>query len=45
MESEKTNINLILAGHCDSGKTCAACIIIYKCSGIDKRTVEKFEKE
>uniref|UniRef100_A0A2K6LZ07 Tr-type G domain-containing protein n=1 Tax=Rhinopithecus bieti TaxID=61621 RepID=A0A2K6LZ07_RHIBE len=32
-------------GHVDSGKSTTTGHLIYKCSGIDKRTIEKFEKE
>ena len=32
-------------GHVDSGKSTTTGHLIYKCGGIDKRTIEKFEKE
>lgn len=41
-------INLFLhlvIGHVDSGKSTTTGHLIYKCGGIDKRTIEKFEKE
>ena len=31
--------------HVDSGKSTTTGHLIYKCGGIDKRTIEKFEKE
>lgn len=35
----------IVIGHVDSGKSTTTGHLIYKCGGIDKRTIEKFEKE
>ena len=45
MGKEKTHINIIVIGHVDSGKSTTTGHLIYKCGGIGKRTVEKFEKE
>lgn len=45
MGKEKTHINLVVVGHVDSGKSTTTGHLIYKCGGIDKRTIEKFEKE
>jgi len=42
---EKIHINVIVIGHVDSGKSTSAGHMIYKCGGIDKRTIEKFENE
>ena len=42
---EKIHINLVVIGHVDSGKSTSTGHMIYKCGGIDKRTIEKFEKE
>ena len=42
---EKNHINLVVIGHVDSGKSTATGHMIYKCGGIDKRTIDKFEKE
>ena len=39
-----TLIDLVI-GHVDSGKSTTTGHLIYKCGGIDKRTIEKFEKE
>jgi len=41
----KTHINLVVIGHVDSGKSTSTGHLIFKCGGIDKRTIEKFEKE
>ena len=38
-------MNLVVIGHVDAGKSTATGHLIYKCGGIDKRTIEKFEKE
>jgi elongation factor 1-alpha len=45
MGKEKIHINLVVIGHVDAGKSTATGHLIYKCGGIDKRTIEKFEKE
>jgi len=45
MGKEKLHINLVVIGHVDSGKSTTTGHLIYKCGGIDKRTIEKFEKE
>jgi elongation factor 1-alpha len=45
MGKEKDRINLVVIGHVDSGKSTSTGHLIYKCGGIDARTIEKFEKE
>merc|ERR1711907_314233 len=45
MGKEKMHVNLVVIGHVDSGKSTSTGHLIYKCGGIDKRTIEKFEKE
>jgi len=45
MGKERTHINLVVIGHVDSGKSTTTGHLIYKCGGIDKRTIEKFEQE
>jgi elongation factor 1-alpha len=45
MGKEKLHVNLVVIGHVDSGKSTTTGHLIYKCGGIDKRTIEKFEKE
>ncbi|KAJ0059442.1 hypothetical protein NL108_017897 [Boleophthalmus pectinirostris] len=42
---ERTHLNLVVIGHVDSGKSTTTGHLIYKCGGIDKRTIEKYEKE
>eukprot|EP01029_Cantina_marsupialis_P020773 TRINITY_DN489767_c0_g1_i1.p1 TRINITY_DN489767_c0_g1~~TRINITY_DN489767_c0_g1_i1.p1 ORF type:complete len:440 (-),score=88.96 TRINITY_DN489767_c0_g1_i1:108-1427(-) len=45
MPKEKEHISLVVIGHVDAGKSTTTGHLIYKCGGIDKRTIEKFEKE
>jgi elongation factor 1-alpha len=45
MGKEKVHINIVVIGHVDAGKSTTTGHLIYKCGGIDKRTIEKFEKE
>jgi len=45
MGKEKVHVNLVVIGHVDSGKSTSTGHLIYKCGGIDKRTIEKYEKE
>ena len=44
-EKGKDHMNLVVIGHVDSGKSTTTGHLIYKFGGIDKRTIEKFEKE
>jgi elongation factor 1-alpha len=41
----KPNVSLVVIGHVDSGKSTSTGHLIYKCGGIDERTLEKYEKE
>ncbi|ONH66063.1 Elongation factor 1-alpha [Cyberlindnera fabianii] len=45
MGKEKSHVNVVVVGHVDSGKSTTTGHLIFKCGGIDKRTIEKFEKE
>ena len=45
MGKEKVHVNIVVIGHVDAGKSTTTGHLIYKCGGIDKRTIEKFEKE
>jgi elongation factor 1-alpha len=45
MGKDKVHINLVVIGHVDAGKSTTTGHLIYKCGGIDPRTIEKFEKE
>jgi len=45
MGKDKNHLSLVVIGHVDAGKSTATGHLIYKCGGIDKRTIEKFEKE
>lgn len=41
----KKKISVVVIGHVDSGKSTSTGHLIYKCGGIEKRAIEKFEKE
>jgi elongation factor 1-alpha len=45
MPKEKIHVSLVVIGHVDAGKSTTTGHLIYKCGGIDKRTIEKYEKE
>jgi len=45
MPKEKKHVNIVVIGHVDAGKSTTTGHLIYKCGGIDKRVIEKFEKE
>ncbi|GAB0493823.1 hypothetical protein MMPV_005109 [Pyropia vietnamensis] len=45
MGKEKQHVSIVVIGHVDSGKSTTTGHLIYKCGGIDKRAIEKFEKE
>ncbi|CAF4226507.1 unnamed protein product, partial [Adineta steineri] len=39
MSKEKPLINIVIMGHVDSGKSTLSGHLLYKCGGIDKRTI------
>jgi len=45
MPKEKVHVSLVVIGHVDAGKSTTTGHLIYKCGGIDARTIQKFEKE
>jgi len=45
MPKEKIHVSVVIIGHVDAGKSTTTGHLIYKCGGIDKRTIEKYEKE
>eukprot|EP00210_Caulerpa_lentillifera_P006330 g6046.t1 len=45
MGKEKEHLSIVVIGHVDSGKSTTTGHLIYKLGGIDKRVIEKFEKE
>ena len=45
MGKEKKQVSLVVIGHVDSGKSTSTGHLIYKCGGIDERTIAKYEKE
>uniref|UniRef100_A0A673GDS9 Tr-type G domain-containing protein n=1 Tax=Sinocyclocheilus rhinocerous TaxID=307959 RepID=A0A673GDS9_9TELE len=44
MVKERIHINLVIISHVDSGKSTTTGHLVYKCGGIDHRTIEKYEK-
>merc|ERR1711881_809363 len=44
-KGDKGHINIVVIGHVDSGKSTTTGHLVYKSGGIDKRVIEKFEKE
>ncbi|XP_026056962.1 elongation factor 1-alpha-like [Carassius auratus] len=44
MAKERIHINMVIIGHVDSGKSTTTGHLVYKCGGIDPRTLEKYEK-
>jgi len=42
---EKPHLNIVVIGHVDSGKSTTTGHLIFKCGGVDPRTIEKFKKE
>jgi len=45
MPKVKPHINIVIIGHVDAGKSTTTGHLIYKCGGIDQRTIEKYEEE
>jgi len=45
MPKDKVHVSIVVIGHVDAGKSTTTGHLIYKCGGIDKRTIEKYEKE
>lgn len=45
MVKEKPHISLVVIGHVDCGKSTTTGHLIYQLGGIDKRTIDKFEKQ
>ncbi|WCJ21101.1 Elongation factor 1-alpha [Euphorbia peplus] len=42
---KRIHISIVVIGHVDSGKSTTTGHLIYKLGGIDKRVIERFEKE
>ncbi|KAM3270862.1 hypothetical protein P3S67_029064 [Capsicum chacoense] len=45
MGKEKIHISIVVIGHVESGKSTTTGHLIYKLGGIDKRVIDRFEKE
>ena len=44
LKASLVDVLTVTAGHVDSGKSTTTGHLIYKCGGIDSRTIDKFEK-
>ena len=44
-KKEKPQIKIVVIGAADSGKSTTAGHLIYKCGGVDERSIEKLEEE
>jgi len=44
-EDPREHLNLVFIGHIDAGKSTLAGQILFTTGGVDKRTIEKYEKE
>ena len=44
-DTSRTRISLVIIGHKGSGKSTTTGHLIFKCGGIDKKTIDKYEKE
>ncbi len=42
---EMPHINVVVIGHVDSGKSTSTGHLIYQCGGVDKRLIDRYEKE
>lgn len=45
MPKDKIHISLVVIGHVDAGKSTTTGHLIYKCGGVNKHTIERYEKE
>eukprot|EP00397_Hematodinium_sp_SG-2012_P025845 GEMP01027034.1.p1 GENE.GEMP01027034.1~~GEMP01027034.1.p1 ORF type:complete len:438 (+),score=87.41 GEMP01027034.1:197-1510(+) len=43
--AEKRHANVVVVGHCDSGKSTTTGHLLYKCGAIESHLIEKFERE
>ena len=45
MSKDKAHISLVVIGHADAGKSTTTGHLIYKCGGVDQKTIDKYECE
>eukprot|EP00584_Thalassiosira_punctigera_P007469 CAMPEP_0172543000 /NCGR_PEP_ID=MMETSP1067-20121228/13495_1 /TAXON_ID=265564 ORGANISM="Thalassiosira punctigera, Strain Tpunct2005C2" /NCGR_SAMPLE_ID=MMETSP1067 /ASSEMBLY_ACC=CAM_ASM_000444 /LENGTH=438 /DNA_ID=CAMNT_0013329327 /DNA_START=113 /DNA_END=1429 /DNA_ORIENTATION=- len=45
MAKDRTQVSLVVIGHVDAGKSTTTGHLIYQCGGIDKKTIDKYERE
>ncbi|KAL7531917.1 hypothetical protein ACHAWF_003963 [Thalassiosira exigua] len=43
--NDKAHISLVVIGHVNAGKSTTTGHLIYKCGGVDKKTIDKYERE
>lgn len=44
-QNPRTRISIVVIGHANSGKSTTTGHLIFKCGGVDKKTIDKYEKE
>ena len=45
MSKDKAHISLVVIGHAAAGKSTTTGHLIYKCGGVDQKTIDKYERE
>jgi len=45
MGKEKGHISIVVIGHVDAGKSTTSGHLIYKCGGVDNKTIARYERE
>ncbi len=45
MNKVKSDLNIVILGHVNSGRSTSIGRLIYKCTVIDKKTLDELEKE
>ena len=41
----KEHLSVVVIGHADAGKSTTCGHLIYKCGGVDQKTIDKYERE
>lgn len=44
-KEDRPHVSLVVIGHVDAGKSTATGHLIYKCGGVDAKTIDKYERE
>eukprot|EP01090_Pellita_catalonica_P012854 TRINITY_DN289_c0_g1_i1.p1 TRINITY_DN289_c0_g1~~TRINITY_DN289_c0_g1_i1.p1 ORF type:complete len:439 (+),score=124.29 TRINITY_DN289_c0_g1_i1:88-1404(+) len=45
MKNQKEHLSIVVIGHVDAGKSTTTGHLLFKCGGVDKRTIEKFAQD